>query len=63
MKGLPWMCGKSQNGTQTVSWSPSYSRATRPSELAFKAFVDKADGTVWWDGLILDAWEPTVPPF
>ena len=26
------------------------------------AVVDKVDGTVWWDGLVLDGWEPAARP-
>ena len=26
------------------------------------AKTDKVDGTVWWDGLVFDGWEPAAPP-
>jgi hypothetical protein len=33
-------------------WAPSYRQDAK---------TDKVDGTVSWDGLVLDGWEPTTP--
>ena len=36
-----------------TGWASSYRQYAR---------TDKVDGTVWWDGLILDGWEPIARP-
>jgi hypothetical protein len=34
-----------------------------PSNYRQYANTDKVDGTMWWDGLIFDGWEPATRPF
>jgi hypothetical protein len=36
-----------------TGWAPNYRQYAK---------TDKVDGTVWWDGLILDGWEPAERP-
>ena len=36
-----------------TGWAPSYRQCAR---------TDKVDGTVWWDGLVFDGWEPLARP-
>jgi hypothetical protein len=36
-----------------TGWAPSYRQY---------ATTDKVDGTVWWDGLVFDGWEPAARP-
>ena len=34
-------------------WASNYRQYAR---------TDRVDGTVWWDGLVLDGWEPAARP-
>ena len=36
-----------------TSWVPNYRQNAR---------TDKVDGSVWWDGLVFDGWEPATRP-
>jgi hypothetical protein len=41
---------------------PANPRTTSATAAIQYARTDKVDGTVWWDGLVFDGWEPAARP-
>ena len=42
---------------KTIAWRTGWASNYRQY-----AKTDKVDGTVWWDGLVFDGWEPAARP-
>ena len=42
---------------KTIDWHTGWASNYRQN-----AKTDKVDGTVWWDGLVFDGWEPATRP-